>query len=1812
VTDLTAQQRADLDVARVLASAGVPLFLASADASAKTGYRPPPRWEQTVADPAVVDAWRPGLALCAVMGHRLDLIDIDPRNGGDPAAIGRLLPLVYASASTPSGGRHLFVAAMGCGSRDNVFPGIDVKSGAPDGTGRGFAFIAPTVRASVVTGELAPYRWHQQAALRSNGLGLRDGDDTTGAALAGHIRELRAAGTGMRSTGGPDWWQTFLSAREPQSAPAAERAITGKLAEVSGWSASGGVGFRAVLLRAALTLGGYVGGGYLDEEIARKRLDAAVSEVWGSPDADDLLWIQQGLDDGAVQPFHVYSEADAREHSELARSIAAQGEAPPDAENSGGRPDGSGPAWSVFSVLGGEAFDPAQDGSDQGLAKAVAARMYPALRLCFDSGSWIVRERDVWVEHTDDLSDWAVSTVAELMPLGATPVPKEVGERTEQHWQAVRRAQFLSSAGSSKVARKLRAITRMSHPIALRASQLDNNPEVLWAGGVPWDLRASIETPTPAFWIDPGTPHLRTALVAPDAECPTPRWDAFVAAVWPDLEVRRWALRVLSIALTGYPDAALPVLYGPERSGKTSLAQMLVTLLGSYAHAASPKLLSSQDTSHPEMIWDLKGRRLSFIDEGPRRGHDATERLKQITGGGSLTGRAMRANSVTFDPSHTLVMTTNDEPHLTDPALRARMRLIPCDATERDVRPARLPLLGRGLTTEAPGILAALMTETAAYLDDRDSAGNAAGPESVRGLVADLAAMQDPVQQWVEDCTVPAEPGTLGRTLHTAFARWHADHPVFRKTVIPSETSFGKSLTALGYPSRHTHFGKLRPLSIVGFSGFPEVRVPSPSAFLGRTGPTTETVVNDVSGPCTVADQANSDPVTEQNSRSEPVFDSSSDWLTSSDNNNQSKINTPSIRDIRNTTDAGSHSSPVRPSPPTLSDVASRASSEKISKAEARLRIKEEARQASISSASGEVLSLPAVVDRDGNIVPVTTDQAAAIVATAVTRSGALTVDVETTGFPLGHHDYALRSVQLGDATAAVVLHPVEHAETITALLAGAPVLHAHSATADLAPLAAAGLVDADSAWQRMHDTVIPAKLADPASTGSDPGLKKLAAAVLGDRSVAPTADAGRAALFKAGRWLTDTKIHTPVERSGWAQVDPRCATMLRYAASDVLDTGALAAVLPRPDPAIYERERLAQRMTARVTHAGIRLDAAHIAELTGQHQTGRAAAAAALRALGVDKPGSDQQIGAAASQFGAELPMTPTGRPSVAAGVLEPLRGSDGALGELVGAVLDYRHHDTALGLFLEPYRLLCDRGDGRARPTVYTLGTDTGRMACVRPNLQQMSRQGGIRACLTADPGQLMVGADFSGVEIRVAAALSQDANLLKMLTDGRDLHAEIARLVWGPDATKAHRYKAKPMVFQRLYGGSVPGLAKQAGVTLEVAQAVVDALDALTPQLSAWSSAISQAVRRGQTQFTSYAGRVIHLPRDRPHAAPNYCVALDTPILRSDLRHVPASEIRPGDRLVAFDEHTAETGRPVNYRRMRTATAEAVSIVRKHSVVVRAGDGKATTCSADHLWLVRPLKQPSHGVPRTRWVRADELRPGDSLLSLGTWTESGSRTGGYLAGLYDGEGSMQLRGESGGATGLSFSQLPGRVMDEFCAEMDAAGLRFSYYTRSPNSTSPTDTVRVCGVRNLMRVLGTLQPRRFQSRFESVYDGAAITAGLTESVAVLSVEDVGEVDLVSIQTSTRTLVANGYLSHNCIQGSARELLVDALVKWRDTRWGSCVLLPVHDELDVFVPAEDADAATAELVACMQAELFGVRIEAAPAAPSFAWADSA
>jgi hypothetical protein len=191
----TASVQRDLDIARALAAAGIPVFVAYPDPEGRTqsgratGYSLPKEWETTTPNPAYVNAWKPGRALVAVMGCGLDLVDIDPRNGGDLAALGGIMPEVLGEAASPSGGEHAFVNSMGVRSRDDVLPGIDVKAGEP-GTpdGHGFAFIAPTVRKSKVTGQPAAYRWTRPPDLSR----IRK-DDASGRQLGALVRQARGS-----------------------------------------------------------------------------------------------------------------------------------------------------------------------------------------------------------------------------------------------------------------------------------------------------------------------------------------------------------------------------------------------------------------------------------------------------------------------------------------------------------------------------------------------------------------------------------------------------------------------------------------------------------------------------------------------------------------------------------------------------------------------------------------------------------------------------------------------------------------------------------------------------------------------------------------------------------------------------------------------------------------------------------------------------------------------------------------------------------------------------------------------------------------------------------------------------------------------------------------------------------------------------------------------------------------------------------------------------------------------------------------------------------------------------------------------------------------------------------------------------------------------------------------------------------------------------------------------------------------------------------------------------------------------------------
>jgi DNA polymerase I-like protein with 3'-5' exonuclease and polymerase domains len=540
------------------------------------------------------------------------------------------------------------------------------------------------------------------------------------------------------------------------------------------------------------------------------------------------------------------------------------------------------------------------------------------------------------------------------------------------------------------------------------------------------------------------------------------------------------------------------------------------------------------------------------------------------------------------------------------------------------------------------------------------------------------------------------------------------------------------------------------------------------------------------------------------------------------------------------------------------------------------------AKQLKIDEAADGYCDLPALVLRDGTVRPLDMITALDVVEAYLDE---LYVDVEHSGYDIGHELYELRTVQLGGEEMAVVFDAADEMQQdiIRWALADAVVLHAFAATADLVPLVKAGLISWDNAWDKMHDIALYAKLIDPKMAGSDAnGLKDLAHDMLREYAVSPEAEKKKNELFKAIGCNINTNSETAAEKNGWNMVPKSAVTMIRYAGSDVLDLAAVRRVLPPlpvPD-SVLDTERLVQKKCARVALDGFSLDLPHIDAKIEDHEASKDEHRNNVEIL------TDGKITNPSSPCGATLielwphlagvldVSTDTGEPSASKKSLEKVQG-DGIEAVTAKEIIAYRHDVTTLSLLLRPLQNLCLHGDHRMRPTVYTISADTGRMSCVRPNGQQFSRRGGIRACVCADPGMVGISADFQGCEIKVAAGLSGDRGLLEADVStmchackcdpcqcGKNhlgLHWLAAHLTFEKygEVTKEHRYKAKAVIFRKLFGGAPDSL---------VAQQIADTFDyQIAPEYKAWDDWLRKSYAQGKLIYRDYSGHGENFSQD-----------------------------------------------------------------------------------------------------------------------------------------------------------------------------------------------------------------------------------------------------------------------------------------------------------------------------------------------------------
>jgi DNA polymerase-1 len=228
-------------------------------------------------------------------------------------------------------------------------------------------------------------------------------------------------------------------------------------------------------------------------------------------------------------------------------------------------------------------------------------------------------------------------------------------------------------------------------------------------------------------------------------------------------------------------------------------------------------------------------------------------------------------------------------------------------------------------------------------------------------------------------------------------------------------------------------------------------------------------------------------------------------------------------------------------------------------------------------------------------------------------------------------------------------------------------------------------------------------------------------------------------------------------------------------------------------------------------------------------------------------------------------VPRTPTGRLSMAAGVLESLKDTH----PVIQLILEHRELAKLQSTYLDALPELVNPQTGRVHTSYHQTGTVTGRISSSNPNLQNipirtpMGRR--VRRAFIAQPGRLLLGADYSQVELRVLAHLSGDPGLLAAFRRGEDIHATTAAALFDlplGQVTADQRRFAKVVNFGLIYGMSAYSLARSADLTLAEAESFVAQYFGRFPRVRDYlNNTIARAKNKGCVETLS--GRRRYFP-------------------------------------------------------------------------------------------------------------------------------------------------------------------------------------------------------------------------------------------------------------------------------------------------------------------------------------------------------------
>jgi len=435
--------------------------------------------------------------------------------------------------------------------------------------------------------------------------------------------------------------------------------------------------------------------------------------------------------------------------------------------------------------------------------------------------------------------------------------------------------------------------------------------------------------------------------------------------------------------------------------------------------------------------------------------------------------------------------------------------------------------------------------------------------------------------------------------------------------------------------------------------------------------------------------------------------------------------------------------------------------------------------------------------------------------ASALRAARILAVDLETTG--LDPHTSSIRLIQLAAEGLPVLiidapsfLSEPDGVVLLREILAGPAVKVFQNAKFDLQFLMALGIYP-----KPLFDTMLAAQLLYMPGLPRRSNLGALAEAYLGEKIDKRE---------QKGDWSRETLTESQIE---YAAKDAEILLRLRQAMVPQLKEADLARVA--------EIEFACVRAIAQIEYRGIHIDIEGWQALAERTITEKSRALEALYAF-TGRPMAQTTLWGEDAVLGQNFDSNPfvldlLHRNGIMAQAtakhdLYPFR-----MNPLVQALTAYRKASKALSALLTPTAAALHPVTACLHPWYGQIAAYSGRMSCSGPNIQQIPRDPAFRACFTAPAGRSLIIADYSQIELRVAAQISKDERMLEAYRQGEDLHLLTAALMTGKpmdSVTKQERQAAKAVNFGLVFGMGAAGLQQYAqqtyGVEMTADQAVL----------------------------------------------------------------------------------------------------------------------------------------------------------------------------------------------------------------------------------------------------------------------------------------------------------------------------------------------------------------------------------------------------